>query len=137
MQVSLTFQFYSPYLSSSLAIDLSPDNERMIYSVMTSTVHMANIRDPAAPQHSISFSDHARDSLGWYDDFGIWSCRFSAGTSYYAIQAKQLQAQGHFRWKRNRCWWRWKDIWCVSHMPAFSCSSKIPKYMIFLPINAP
>ncbi|KAH8835624.1 WD40-repeat-containing domain protein [Flagelloscypha sp. PMI_526] len=60
--------------------NLSPDNERMIYSSITPTVYMADMKDPTAPQVPICFSDseRTRRAWDWDDGFGIWSCRFSA-----------------------------------------------------------
>lgn len=61
---------------------LSPDNERIIYSSIDSTVHMATTLDSSTTQIPLSFADPAPPrrrgltSLG--DDFGIWSCKFSA-----------------------------------------------------------
>ncbi|KZO96027.1 WD40 repeat-like protein [Calocera viscosa TUFC12733] len=64
-------------------VDLSPDNERMIYSSITSTIYMAKTRDPTdEEQVPLNFHDRIgrRPRLAWDDDgeFGIWSCRFSA-----------------------------------------------------------
>lgn len=53
--------------------NLSPDNERLIYSSITSIAYMTSISDSSMHQIPIPFSDR-----GSRDDFGIWSCRFSA-----------------------------------------------------------
>ncbi|TFK41942.1 WD40-repeat-containing domain protein [Crucibulum laeve] len=64
--------------------NLSPDNERMIYSSITPTVYMTSTSpDGSSAQIPISFSDTTRryvrnDIWGSSDSFGIWSCRFSA-----------------------------------------------------------
>ncbi|KAF8899131.1 WD40-repeat-containing domain protein [Infundibulicybe gibba] len=61
--------------------NLSPDNERMIYSSITPTVYMTSTLDSSPVQIPIPFADPpARASNGWGfgDSFGIWSCRFSA-----------------------------------------------------------
>ncbi|KAF5385331.1 hypothetical protein D9615_001190 [Tricholomella constricta] len=60
--------------------NLSPDNERMIYSSITPTVYMTNILDDSQVQTPIPFSDPIRSSNLWShgESFGIWSCRFSA-----------------------------------------------------------
>ncbi|PFH52343.1 hypothetical protein AMATHDRAFT_140392 [Amanita thiersii Skay4041] len=55
--------------------NLSPDNERMIYSSITPTVYMTNVSDDSTGQIPIPFGE---SSLGSFDVFGIWSCRFSA-----------------------------------------------------------
>ncbi|KZT55525.1 WD40 repeat-like protein [Calocera cornea HHB12733] len=71
-------------------VDLSPDNERMIYSSITSTIYMAKTRDPTdEEQVPLHFHDRtSRRARGAWDDdgdFGIWSCRFSAdGTEVVA-----------------------------------------------------
>ncbi|KAI0257008.1 WD40-repeat-containing domain protein [Lactifluus subvellereus] len=60
---------------------LSPDNERIIYSSIDSTVHMTTTLDPSTTQIPIPFADpHAtrRRHLTSMRDFGIWSCKFSA-----------------------------------------------------------
>ncbi|KAF8079014.1 WD40-repeat-containing domain protein [Lyophyllum atratum] len=60
--------------------NLSPDNERMIYSSITPTVYMTNIHDESPVQIPIPFSDPSRTTniWGYGESFGIWSCRFSA-----------------------------------------------------------
>ncbi|KAJ7492078.1 WD40-repeat-containing domain protein [Mycena latifolia] len=66
--------------------NLSPDNERMIYSSMASTVYMTSTTDPAPTQIPIPFADppgsRSRGNMGgWgFDTVGyrIYSCRFSA-----------------------------------------------------------
>ncbi|KAJ6601263.1 WD40 repeat-like protein [Mycena vulgaris] len=67
--------------------NLSPDNERMIYSSIASTVYMTSTTDPAPTQIPIPFADppgssRSRNNLGWggFDSGGyrIYSCRFSA-----------------------------------------------------------
>ncbi|KAF9556421.1 WD40 repeat-like protein [Agrocybe pediades] len=62
--------------------NLSPDNERMIYSSITPTVYMTTTSPEGSPrQIPIPFADpHSRASpfFGLGDSFGIWSCRFSA-----------------------------------------------------------
>ncbi|KAG6919041.1 hypothetical protein DXG01_009751 [Tephrocybe rancida] len=61
--------------------NLSPDNERMIYSSITPTVYMASIFDDSQVQTPIPFSDRSPTD-SWHhsygEGFGIWSCRFSA-----------------------------------------------------------
>ncbi|KAI0651973.1 WD40 repeat-like protein [Trametes meyenii] len=63
---------------------LSPDNQRMIYASISSTVHMTSTLDSSTEQTPISFRDPRRGGRrAWniYDDedqFGIWSCKFSA-----------------------------------------------------------
>ncbi|KAK2461516.1 hypothetical protein APHAL10511_005979 [Amanita phalloides] len=52
--------------------NLSPDNERLIYSSITPTAYMTNVLDDSTQQIPIPFGDHLLHS------FGIWSCRFSA-----------------------------------------------------------
>ncbi|GLB35784.1 putative WD domain, G-beta repeat [Lyophyllum shimeji] len=60
--------------------NLSPDNERMIYSSITPTVYMTNILDDSPVQTPIPFADPSRSANIWGhgESFGIWSCRFSA-----------------------------------------------------------
>ncbi|KXN88929.1 LEC14B protein [Leucoagaricus sp. SymC.cos] len=64
--------------------NLSPDNERMIYSSITPTVYMTSTRDDSPQQVPIPFSDpaHTRTRYGYDsyfgESFGIYSCRFSA-----------------------------------------------------------
>jgi len=61
---------------------LSPDNERIIYSSIDSTVHMATTLDSSTTQIPLSFADPSptrrRGVPSMGDDFGIWSCKFSA-----------------------------------------------------------
>ncbi|KAI0066418.1 WD40 repeat-like protein [Artomyces pyxidatus] len=59
---------------------LSPDNQRIIYSSITSTVHMATTLDSSTVQVPIPFADPRRRQALWgfEERFGIWSCRFSA-----------------------------------------------------------
>ncbi|KAI1788787.1 WD40 repeat-like protein [Ganoderma leucocontextum] len=63
---------------------LSPDNQRMIYASVSSTVHMTSTLDASTEQTPISFNDPApaRGRRGWdWDDdneYDIWSCKFSA-----------------------------------------------------------
>ncbi|OSD03189.1 WD40 repeat-like protein [Trametes coccinea BRFM310] len=64
---------------------LSPDNQRMIYASISSTVYMTSTLDSSTEQIPISFRDPApqRGRRGLYsfddeDQFGIWSCKFSA-----------------------------------------------------------
>ncbi|KAH9898279.1 WD40 repeat-like protein [Cubamyces lactineus] len=64
---------------------LSPDNQRMIYASISSTVYMTSTLDSSREQIPISFKDPApqrsrRTVHPWDDDdqFGIWSCKFSA-----------------------------------------------------------
>ncbi|KAF8338165.1 uncharacterized protein EI90DRAFT_3041918 [Cantharellus anzutake] len=58
---------------------LSPDNERMIYSSITTTVHMTRTRDSSNEQIPIPLADEFRRGVrGYVPDFGIYSCRFSA-----------------------------------------------------------
>ncbi|KAF9469759.1 WD40-repeat-containing domain protein [Collybia nuda] len=61
--------------------NLSPDNERMIYSSITPTVYMTSTLDGSPTQTPIPFADPvSRHShvWGYGESFGIWSCRFSA-----------------------------------------------------------
>ncbi|KAJ7292730.1 WD40 repeat-like protein [Mycena rebaudengoi] len=66
--------------------NLSPDNERLIYSSITSTVYMTNTLDPSPAQIPIPFADpitsRHRNSPWGLDSLGggyrIYSCRFSA-----------------------------------------------------------
>ncbi|RDB29479.1 LEC14B protein [Hypsizygus marmoreus] len=61
--------------------NLSPDNERMIYSSITPTVYMTSTRDSSPVQIPIPFADppsRASNVWGYGESFGIWSCRFSA-----------------------------------------------------------
>ncbi|KAH6916627.1 WD-repeat-containing protein [Coprinopsis sp. MPI-PUGE-AT-0042] len=54
--------------------NLSPDNSKMIYSSIMSTVYMTSTSpEDSSEQIPIPFGDARRDSR-----FGIWSCRFSA-----------------------------------------------------------
>ncbi|RDX51000.1 WD40 repeat-like protein [Lentinus brumalis] len=61
---------------------LSPDNQRMIYASISSTVHMTSTLDASTEQIPISFKDPAprgyRHDYLEDDEFGIWSCKFSA-----------------------------------------------------------
>ncbi|KAI8990550.1 WD40 repeat-like protein [Trametes punicea] len=63
---------------------LSPDNQRMIYASISSTVYMTSTLDSSTEQVPISFRDPAprgRRGFNMWDDedqFGIWSCKFSA-----------------------------------------------------------
>ncbi|KAI0778307.1 WD40 repeat-like protein [Trametes elegans] len=64
---------------------LSPDNQRMIYASISSTVYMTSTLDSSTEQTPISFRDPApqRGRRGYNmweeeDQFGIWSCKFSA-----------------------------------------------------------
>ncbi|TDL28344.1 WD40 repeat-like protein [Rickenella mellea] len=60
---------------------LSPNNERMIYSSITSTVYMTNIHEEDPAQIPLHFADNSRNrgwTLGDVGRFGIYSCRFSA-----------------------------------------------------------
>ncbi|KIM47605.1 hypothetical protein M413DRAFT_439274 [Hebeloma cylindrosporum] len=62
--------------------NLSPDNERMIYSSITPTVYMTSTApDGNSMQIPIPFSDPSSRTSpfsGYGEHFGIWSCRFSA-----------------------------------------------------------
>ncbi|KAF4573324.1 hypothetical protein EYR40_003596 [Pleurotus pulmonarius] len=61
--------------------NLSPDNERLIYASIAPTVYMTNIQDESSVQIPIPFSDPRPSRRNTYytdDNFGIWSCRFSA-----------------------------------------------------------
>ncbi|KAF9074947.1 WD40-repeat-containing domain protein [Rhodocollybia butyracea] len=62
--------------------NLSPDNDRIIYSSITSTAYMCSTRDDNPAQIPIPFHDNAGPRLGWdYSgpgSFGLFSCRFSA-----------------------------------------------------------
>ncbi|KAI0003806.1 WD40-repeat-containing domain protein [Russula compacta] len=60
---------------------LSPDNERIIYSSIDSTVHMATTLDSSTIQIPIPFADPIptrRRRFTTSSEFGIWSCKFSA-----------------------------------------------------------
>ncbi|KAI0639524.1 WD40 repeat-like protein [Trametes polyzona] len=63
---------------------LSPDNQRMIYASISSTVYMTSTLDSSTEQKPISFKDpipQRRRGYPWGDEedqFGIWSCKFSA-----------------------------------------------------------
>ncbi|KAI0275309.1 WD40-repeat-containing domain protein [Gloeopeniophorella convolvens] len=59
---------------------LSPDNERIIYSSIDSTVHMATTLDSSTAQIPIPFADPIPPRRRALDreNFGIWSCKFSA-----------------------------------------------------------
>ncbi|KAF8591926.1 WD40 repeat-like protein [Ramaria rubella] len=60
---------------------LSPDNERLIYSSITSTAYMTKTFEPSSPQIPLRFGSQNRRRNGWDSDsdyFGIYSCRFSA-----------------------------------------------------------
>ncbi|KAJ7157164.1 WD40 repeat-like protein [Mycena filopes] len=66
-------------------VNLSTDNERMVYASMSSTCYMTNTTDPAPAQIPIPFSDppanpnRARSNFWGYDSgYRIYSCRFSA-----------------------------------------------------------
>ncbi|KAJ6520392.1 WD40-repeat-containing domain protein [Mycena sanguinolenta] len=65
-------------------VNLSPDNERMVYASMSSTVYMTNTMDPAPAQVPIPFADPPRNRTRhnfWGESSGgfrIYSCRFSA-----------------------------------------------------------
>ncbi|KAI6136433.1 WD40 repeat-like protein [Pisolithus sp. B1] len=52
---------------------LSPNNERIIYSSITPIVYMTTTLDSSSAQTPIRFADQNRRN-----NFGIWSCRFSA-----------------------------------------------------------
>ncbi|KAF8504268.1 WD40-repeat-containing domain protein [Gautieria morchelliformis] len=59
---------------------LSPDNERLIYSSITSTVYMTKTFEPSSPQVPLHFGSQSQ-RYSWDHDsdyFGIYSCRFSA-----------------------------------------------------------
>ncbi|KAF8665431.1 hypothetical protein AX16_000450 [Volvariella volvacea WC 439] len=56
--------------------NLSPDNQRIIYSSITPVVYMATTLDGSTTQTPIRFTDRRRDD--YWESFGIWSCRFSA-----------------------------------------------------------
>jgi len=59
---------------------LSPDNERLIYASISSTVYMTKTFEPSSPQVPLRFATGSRHRFGWddSDDIGIYSCRFSA-----------------------------------------------------------
>jgi WD repeat-containing protein 23 len=60
---------------------LSPDKERIIYSTIDPTVHMATTLDSSTTQIPIPFADPVpprRRRLSTFSEFGIWSCKFSA-----------------------------------------------------------
>ncbi|KAK7063723.1 WD-repeats-region domain-containing protein [Favolaschia claudopus] len=67
-------------------VNLSSDNERLIYTTMSTTCYMTNTMDPAATQIPIPFADPPRSSNRsrgnlWGDSsygFRLFSCRFSA-----------------------------------------------------------
>ncbi|TFK99703.1 WD40-repeat-containing domain protein [Pterulicium gracile] len=56
--------------------NLSPDNTRMIYSSITSTVYMTSVLDNSKNQTPIRFGGSRHDP--YMGGMGIWSCRFSA-----------------------------------------------------------
>ncbi|KAF8963925.1 WD40-repeat-containing domain protein [Flammula alnicola] len=62
--------------------NLSPDNERLIYSSIAPTVYMTSTApDGNTAQIPIPFADPVSRSssfFGYGESFGIWSCRFSA-----------------------------------------------------------
>ncbi|CAA7264768.1 unnamed protein product [Cyclocybe aegerita] len=62
--------------------NLSPDNERMIYSTIAPTVYMTSTApDGNATQIPIPFADplpRISPRFDYSEGFGIWSCRFSA-----------------------------------------------------------
>ncbi|PPQ77004.1 hypothetical protein CVT25_014821 [Psilocybe cyanescens] len=59
--------------------NLSPDNERIVYSSITPTVYMTSTSpDGSNAQIPISFADPGRPLSHFHTNFGIWSCRFSA-----------------------------------------------------------
>jgi WD repeat-containing protein 23 len=59
--------------------NLSPDNSKMIYSSITSTVYMTSVLDASTEQIPIRFAEpYNRRGYAYEDRFGIWSCRFSA-----------------------------------------------------------
>ncbi|KZT02499.1 WD40 repeat-like protein [Laetiporus sulphureus 93-53] len=60
---------------------LSPDNQRIIYASMSSTVYMTTTLDSSPVQVPIQFADPVRSRRGIWDyddDLSIWSCKFSA-----------------------------------------------------------
>ncbi|PBL00697.1 WD40 repeat-like protein [Armillaria gallica] len=61
--------------------NLSPDNQRMIYSSLTSTVYMTSTVDNNPSQVPIPFGNtrnRRRDLWNYDDEFNIYACRFSA-----------------------------------------------------------
>ncbi|KIY50649.1 WD40 repeat-like protein, partial [Fistulina hepatica ATCC 64428] len=60
--------------------NLSPDNQRMIYSSITPTVYMTSTTEDFPQQIPLYFANPRRRGIWDYDSdmFGIWSCRFSA-----------------------------------------------------------
>ncbi|KIK70586.1 hypothetical protein GYMLUDRAFT_32627 [Collybiopsis luxurians FD-317 M1] len=61
--------------------NLSPDNDRIIYSSITSTAYMCSTREDNPAQIPIPFNDApgtARRSFWDSGSFGLFSCRFSA-----------------------------------------------------------
>lgn len=61
--------------------NLSPDNQRMIYSSLTSTVYMTSTVDNNPTQVPIPFGStrsRHRDLWNYGDEFNIYACRFSA-----------------------------------------------------------
>ncbi|KAK0465467.1 WD40-repeat-containing domain protein [Desarmillaria tabescens] len=61
--------------------NLSPDNQRMIYSSLTSTVYMTSTIDDTPTQVPIPFGStrtRRRDSWNYDEEFNIYACRFSA-----------------------------------------------------------
>ncbi|KAF9011056.1 WD40-repeat-containing domain protein [Cyathus striatus] len=81
MHVRKTIQGH-PGLWTITDANLSPDNERMIYASITPTVYMTSTApDGSTSQVPIPFSDPRRRGPFYNthdDNFGIWSCRFSA-----------------------------------------------------------
>ncbi|KAJ7757545.1 WD40 repeat-like protein [Mycena metata] len=66
-------------------VNLSADNERMVYASVSATCYMTNTTDPAPAQIPIPFSDppthpnRARANFWGYESgYRIYSCRFSA-----------------------------------------------------------
>ncbi|TFK26708.1 WD40 repeat-like protein [Coprinopsis marcescibilis] len=59
--------------------NLSPDNSRIIYSSIISTVYMTSTSpDGSSQMIPICFDDPRRNDSYYGERFGIWSCRFSA-----------------------------------------------------------
>lgn len=102
---------------------LSPDNERMIYSSINTTIHMTRTRDETNEQIPIQLADRGGRRGGLWgsmvdnDSFGIYSCRFSAdgteiiagGSSHlivYDLNAmrRTVKIRGHEDDVNSCCW---------------------------------
>ncbi|KAF9270723.1 WD40 repeat-like protein [Marasmius fiardii PR-910] len=59
--------------------NLSPDNQRIVYSSITSTAYMCSTTEDNPAQIPIPFADRPRRNLGdWEGGIALFSCRFSA-----------------------------------------------------------